>query len=209
MANFTKSVISVPVFGKTTITMLGGGPPPANLALDIRPDNPGLVSATRTATRLGPEYDWEITGKFPGKTLLQALIPGTASTYSAPLEVVVTGRITIKFSANGEGTMTCVGLGNFKVLGQPGRQYPKDITVDPNADPTVKKTLHHSKEFNVDMPFAIRIWGQMGIFIHEFPDNLSENGGPSAGCIHVGKPNSKRVFDYIVTRTRITIEYPW
>jgi hypothetical protein len=209
MANFTKSVVSIPVLEKTTITIEGGGPPPANLPLDVKPEHINLITAVATTRRLGPEYDWEITGKFPGKTRLHAVIPGIGSTYSEPIEVIVTGRIMINFSANGEGTMKCVGLGDFKILGQPGRKYPKDMIVNPIEDSTVKKRLHHSQEFDVDMPFAIRIWGQKGIFIHEFPDNLRENNGPSAGCIHVGKPNANRVFDYVVTRTRITIEYPW
>lgn len=115
-------------------------------------------------------------------------------------------RIEIVFRENGEGTLNCDGLGKFPCLGQPGRGYPKDLTVGP-AD---RELNHKSREFGVDMPFAIKIWGQKGIFIHEFPDSLKDNGGvPSAGCIHLGAGNAKKVFEWIDRPTRVTISYPW
>lgn len=113
-------------------------------------------------------------------------------------------QIQIHFERNGEGTLHCE-LGNFNCLGHPGRKYPKDITIWPHD----KKGTHHSKEFNVDMPYAILIWGQRGIYIHEGPANLRENGGPSAGCIHLGTGDASRVYNWVTGRTRIRISYPW
>jgi hypothetical protein len=101
--------------------------------------------------------------------------------------------------------MNCGGLGAFPCLGQPGRQYPTDFTVTP----TDKSPEHWSEEFQVLMKWCVLIWGQKGIYIHEGPDNLKDNGGPSAGCIHLGPGNAKRVYDWIDDRTRITISYPW
>lgn len=209
MAHFLKSSASIGAGNTAVVTMWGGGPPPKNDRLTVSPENGNIVSVQDDAQRLGPEYDTKVTGKFPGRTNLNAFLPGTNIKYSAPMEIIVTGRIKIDFSANGEGTLECVGLGTFNILGQPGRKYPKDIVVDPTIDATEKEQNHKSVEFGVDMPWAIRIWGQKGIYIHEMPDNLSANGGPSAGCVHVGPTNAKKVYDYVIGRTRITIKYPW
>lgn len=209
MANFLHTTGIVYPMKKLAVTLFGGGPPPLNEPLDVVADPANLVDVARKGSRSGPYYDWEVTGKAPGQVTLNAVLRGTRQPYAAPMVVTVAGRIKIKLRYNGEGELECVGLGSFKVLGQSGRRYPKDLTIDPTNDPSVKKRLHRSSEFNVNMPFAIRIWGQVGIFIHEFPDNLRDNGGPSAGCIHVGRINAERVFNYIVTRTRITIDYPW
>jgi hypothetical protein len=117
----------------------------------------------------------------------------------------MTKLIEITFNATGEGQMACRGLGTYPCLGQPGRQYPTDLTVTP-AD---KSTEHWSDEFQVMMRWCILIWGQRGIYIHEGPDNLQDNGGPSAGCIHLAPGNARRVYDWLDERTRITIAYPW
>jgi hypothetical protein len=63
-------------------------------------------------------------------------------------------RIKIHFDANGNGKLECVGLGTFDCQAKPGLSYPKDVTVH-DGD---KEPVHHSIEFGVDMPFAIRIW---------------------------------------------------
>ena len=117
----------------------------------------------------------------------------------------MTQRIDIAFAASGEGTLTCHGLGSYRCLGQPGRGYPKDLTVQA-AD---KHGTHHSVEFGVDMPYSVLIWGQKGIYIHEFPCTLQGNGGPSAGCIHLCPGDAKAVYDWITGATRVTIHYPW
>lgn len=113
-------------------------------------------------------------------------------------------RISIRFQAKGEGTLTADGR-TYACLGQPGRQYPGDLTVTPSD----KSLEHWSDEFQVLMRYCVLIWGQRGIYIHEGPNNLADNVGPSAGCIHLGKGDAKAVYDWIDERTRITIEYPW
>jgi hypothetical protein len=118
--------------------------------------------------------------------------------------MVTTQRIEIAFQANGDGTMNCHGLGTFPCEGRPGLKYPTDLTVTA-AD---KELLHHSIEFNCDMPYAIRIWGQRGIYIHEW-GYCRASDGPSEGCIHLCRPNAATVFNWITGPTRITITYPW
>jgi lipoprotein-anchoring transpeptidase ErfK/SrfK len=116
-------------------------------------------------------------------------------------------RISITFKANGEGSMDCTGLGTFQCLGKPGVKYPADLTITA-AD---KKGTHHSQEFNVDMPHAILIMGDRGIYIHEWPGpaTIAGNGGPSAGCIHLSPTDAPKVYTWVTGRTRITISYPW
>ena len=118
-----------------------------------------------------------------------------------------TKRVTIEFNADGEGTLTFGGK-SVKCLGAPGVKYPKDITVT-GVEGVDKFPVWHSQEYGVDMPWAVKIWGQRGIFIHEMPDNLKENGGPSAGCIHLSAKNAPRFYKWVDGRTRITISYPW
>ena len=210
MAHFLKSSVSVPVTRSTTITLWGGGPKPTYEELDVVPLTAGIVRVAkdRTSTGAGDPHNhyWEITGLKPGVTKLDALTL-TKLSFAPPMEVTVTGRIKIKLEANGEGTLECVGLGTFKVLGQPGRDYPQDLTVFPSD----KERLHISVEFDgIAMPWAIRIWGQKGIYVHEMPDNLADNGGsPSAGCIHLSQTNAPKAYDYVQTKTRVTIEAPW
>lgn len=117
----------------------------------------------------------------------------------------MTKRISISFGQSGEGEMACEGLGSFACLGQAGRPYPKDLTVAPSD----KSAEHWSDDFSALMKWCILIWGQKGIYIHEGPDNIKDNGGPSGGCIHLGSGNAKKVYDWLDERTRILIDYPW
>lgn len=131
---------------------------------------------------------------------------------------ILTLQVKVAFSANGEGTLT---FGSRKVacLGNPSTEYPKDLTVQniegvqyqgdyANA---YKFKIWISSEFNnAKMPWAVKIWGQRGIFIHEGADNIADNGGgPSAGCIHLAAPNAKDFYDWITGPTRIQVSYPW
>ncbi|WP_394352415.1 L,D-transpeptidase [Pelagihabitans pacificus] len=76
--------------------------------------------------------------------------------------------------------------------------------------PSDKKLKYWSKEFNVWLEYAILIWGQKGIYIHWGADNIASNGNSdSAGCIHLEKPQIEELFNWLNSRTRITIEHPW
>jgi hypothetical protein len=116
----------------------------------------------------------------------------------------MTQRVKIALGVKGDGTLECVGFRTFPCQGLPGTAYLKDITVHAKD----KERVHHSQEFNCDMPFAILILPARGIFIHEWAYCSSEDG-PSQGCIHVCPPNAEAVFNWIEDPTRITIEYPW
>jgi hypothetical protein len=121
-----------------------------------------------------------------------------------PATLAATLRVSIAFQANGEGTLTYNGL-NRPCLGKTALQYPRDLTITA-AD---KYRRRYSSEFGVWMDFAVLIWGQRGIFIHEGPATLAGNGGETAGCIHLGAPHAEQFFNWITGRTRITITYPW
>lgn len=135
-----------------------------------------------------------------------------------PDPLILTLQVKVAFTGNGEGTLT---FGSRKVacLGNPTTKYPKDLTVQniegiqyqgdyANA---YKFRIWISSEFgNAEMPWAVKIWGQRGIFIHEGADNIPDNDGdPSAGCIHLAAPNAKDFYDWITGPTRIQISYPW
>lgn len=124
-----------------------------------------------------------------------------AETLSA---TAATLRASIVFRANGEGTLSYNGL-NRPCLGRTTLPYPTDLTINVGD----KYRRRYSTEFGVWMDFAVLIWGQRGIFIHEGPATLAENGGETAGCIHLGAPHAEAFFDWITGRTRITIQYPW
>ncbi len=131
-------------------------------------------------------------------------------------------RINIKFNNLCEGGMECVGLGTFRCLGKKGIRYPKDLSINPVL-PNVKRHPYFSQEYVCDYPgvgqigvpcrmnYSILIWGQCGIYIHEWlgKATYAGNGGPTVGCIHVEKGDAKKIFDWVDTKTRIVISYPW
>jgi hypothetical protein len=125
------------------------------------------------------------------------------SSFRSDRPLAATQRIDIRFESNGNGTLTC-GAGTFACQGQPGRRYPRDITISTSD----KRGTHFSNEFQVWMNYSILIWGQVGIYIHEWP-YCRATGGTSAGCIHLCPPTAATVYNWIVGRTRVTIDYPW
>ena len=133
----------------------------------------------------------------------------------------MTKRIDISFNRLAEGNMSCVGLGNFRCLGKIGEPYPADLTIDP-ATPGTKENPHYSGTYgcfpNNDargrciMNYAILIWGQNGVYIHEWPGvpTYAGNGNQTThGCIHLAVGEAKKVFDWVDARTRIIISRPW
>ncbi|MEY9404569.1 L,D-transpeptidase [Bradyrhizobium japonicum] len=132
---------------------------------------------------------------------------GTNRPDGDPGFTLATLQVQIKFGSNAEGTLT-YGSNSVKCLGQSTRQYPADLTVE-GVEGVDKYKLWHSTEFDADMPWAVKIWGQKGIFIHEGPNNLNDNGGESAGCIHLAPPDAENFYNWVTGRTRIQISYPW
>jgi hypothetical protein len=135
----------------------------------------------------------------------------------------MTKRIDIVFSDLGEGHLECRGYGSFRCLGRKGYKYPTDLVVDPIKDPSVKQHPYFSRTYSCGfvnaqgvpqpcrMNYAIRIWGQEGVYIHEWssPATYAGNGGPTHGCIHLEVGRAKMVYDWVNGRTRITMKYPW
>jgi len=121
----------------------------------------------------------------------------------------MTQLISIVFQKNGEGTLNAHGLSSgFHCLGKPDVKYPRDLTIK-GEEGVDKFPMWYSREFGgAQMPWAILIWGQRGIFIHQGPATVS-NGDRSQGCIRLPGSSAKTVYDWITGRTRITISYPW
>ena len=114
-------------------------------------------------------------------------------------------RASLALKANGEGTLTYNG-GTVPCLGRPGMTYEKDITIR-GVVGTDKFERRWSTEFGVWMDWAVLIHGVRGLFIHQGPDNLLDNGGPSAGCIHLN--DAKAFYDWVSSPTRLLTTFPW
>lgn len=112
--------------------------------------------------------------------------------------------VKIDFTASGEGIISFKGK-SFPCLGNNTIKYPKDLTIQV-SDKYLRK---YSKEYDVWMDYAILIWGQRGIYVHYGSDTVVNNGGVSAGCIHVEKNQIVELFNWIAESTRFQISYPW
>jgi len=131
-------------------------------------------------------------------------------------------RMHIEFNNLGEGKLECRKFSVFRCLGKKGLNYPRDLMINPNL-PNIKKNPYFSAEYVCDYPgigqvsvpcrmnYSILIWGQRGIYIHEWPNpaTFTGNGGPTGGCIHLEKGDAKKVYDWVDSKTRLTISYPW
>lgn len=134
----------------------------------------------------------------------------------------MTLQVQITFNNDGQGALK-YGATQVSCLGKPGLGYATDSTIENiegvqfqgNWKNAYKFEIWNSREFLDDngkpfpMPWAVKLMGQLGIFIHEGPDNLADNGGPSQGCVHLAPPNAKNFYAWIADRTRIQITYPW
>jgi len=146
----------------------------------------------------------------PKGTRCVALCPGTIESFVSlasherEAEREATQVAQIAFGANGEGTITFNGV-TRPCLGKTGLAYPRDLTINTSD----KYRRRFSNEFQVWMDFAVLIWGQRGIFIHQGASTLATNGGETAGCIHIASPHAEEFYNWITGRTRITIAYPW
>jgi hypothetical protein len=113
-------------------------------------------------------------------------------------------RVQIAFRANGEGTLSYNGLSR-PCLGKSSLAYPRDVTIGTGD----KYLRRFSNEYQVWMDYAVLLWGQRGIFIHQGAATIATNGGESAGCIHLAAPHAQEFFTWITGRTRIEVSYPW
>jgi lipoprotein-anchoring transpeptidase ErfK/SrfK len=125
----------------------------------------------------------------------------------------------IDFNELGEGTLLCEGYRSFRCLGRRGVPYPQKSTIDPSR-PGTKENPHYSNTYSCSpnndrngrcvMRFSILIWGQQGIFIHEWPTpaTYAGNGGPTHGCIHVDPGNAALVYGWVDRPTKLLISYP-
>lgn len=131
-------------------------------------------------------------------------------------------RINIVFDKLGQGSLECVGFNTFRCLGKKGLRYPRDLTIDPEKK-GAKKHPYFSQEYVCNYPgigevrvpcrmnYSVLIWGQRGIYIHEWPGKATyaANGGPTAGCIHVEQGDAKEIYDWVDDKTRVVIDYDW
>ena len=113
----------------------------------------------------------------------------------------MTEIMRINFNDNGTtcyGTLTYKGK-SYSCLGKPGYPYPGDSTINVSD----KDHNHYSKEFKVELPYAIKLDGTRGIYIHE--DVTSPHGnlaaGRTHGCINLPRGEAKQLYDALQGRT--------
>jgi hypothetical protein len=137
-------------------------------------------------------------------------------------ELLATLQVQIAFKDSGEGTLTYGGT-TVPCLGKPSVMYPVDSIIENiegvqyqgDYGKAYKFKLWKSNDFQDDngnpypMPWAVKLWPDRGIFIHEGADNLKDNPGPSSGCVHLAAPNAQNFYNWITARTRIQVSYPW
>ena len=104
----------------------------------------------------------------------------------------------------GEGTLQCYNSGKliaqYRCLGKPGFPYIKDITINTNS----KQRYHKSIEFGgYLMEYCLLIHGGRGVYIHAGDNNIADNNGPSAGCIHLEINDARRVYNWVDGSVRI------
>ncbi len=121
-------------------------------------------------------------------------------------DILAVKRVTIDLKANGEGTLAYAGQ-SCPCLGKPGVQYTKDLTVR-GVEGVDKFPVKYSTEWDADMPWAVLIMGNRGIYIHEGWATLAQNGGPTKGCIHLDPAHAKGFYDWVDGPTRVLISYP-
>jgi len=120
-----------------------------------------------------------------------------------------TKRIEIVFhnKTDGHGTLTLSDGSSYSCVGKKNYKYHYDSTVNVSD----KENPHKSREFNCNLPFAIKLDGTRGIYIHE--DVTSANGDlgfeSSHGCINLAVGDAEAVYNFVTGRTRIVISYPW
>lgn len=125
----------------------------------------------------------------------------------------------IEFSRTGEGTLECVGYDTFRCVGKAGVSYPKSVYINPNLKGQ-KENPHYSNKYSCApyndakgrciMKYSIQVVWQWGVFIHEWiPGASIASGGESHGCIHLDTGNAERVYNWVDSVVRLTINYPW
>jgi lipoprotein-anchoring transpeptidase ErfK/SrfK len=137
-------------------------------------------------------------------------------TRSQPQPTSGTQSVKIALKRNGEGTLTYGGK-TVPCLGMPGTMYPNDITIQNiegeqnkgDYEGAYKFPLWISSKYFTNgrpsrMPWAVLVWPEEGIFIHEWPD-----GARSHGCIHLSPGTAEDFYNWIKGPTRIQISYPW
>lgn len=181
--------------------------PYVRLRLVVPTDNPtaALFAELLMKSDLHPSTESSPATSATGEAHSPIGVAEDAAAYEAlgVHELAATQRIDIQFDQGGDGRLSC-GAGTFLCQGRRGVRYPRDLTIT-TAD---KHGTHWSNEFQVWMNYSILIWGQRGIYIHEWPYCRTASG-PSAGCIHLCPGDAAAVYNWIVGRTRITISYPW
>ena len=120
----------------------------------------------------------------------------------------MTQRINIVLDGENEqgyGVLSCGGH-EFRCLGKYGYKYPKDSTINASD----KDHNYFSKQFSCKLPWAIKLDGNKGVYIHECvtpPYDMSH--GNSHGCINLDPEPAEWVYGWIQGRTRVVITYPW
>ncbi len=117
---------------------------------------------------------------------------------------MTTRQISIILRTNGEGTLSCEGLGEFPCLGNAETLYPANVT-NSGAEGEQKFPELYSNELDANIEQAILLGWEHGLFIHSGPDNLQENDGPTRGNIHLAQDNAKKLYEWLDGPAQISI----
>ena len=86
-----------------------------------------------------------------------------------------------------------------------GFPYAADSTIG-TAD---KDHNHWSKEFECKLPYAIKLDGTSGVYIHEDVTSGDLSHGNTHGCINLEADDAKWLYNWVQGRTRVLIRRPW
>ncbi|MCG8652979.1 MAG: hypothetical protein MI861_24270 [Pirellulales bacterium] len=114
-------------------------------------------------------------------------------------------QINIVLGANGEGTLSCQGLGEFPCLGNGETRYPANVT-NQGTEGEEKFPELYSNELDANIEQAILLGWEYGLFIHAGADNLQDNGGPTSGNIQLAQPAAKQLYDWLDGPVQILIQ---
>ena len=106
-------------------------------------------------------------------------------------------RIYLKLNQDdGIGTLSFNGT-EYECGGDPDFDYPSDSTIS-----GYKEFCHHSREYDVDMYYAVLWDGTYGTYFHQ----ASELSG-SAGCIHLLEGDAESFYNDVNGKARVLFEW--
>lgn len=108
----------------------------------------------------------------------------------------------------------CLGVLTFNgvsapCLGKYGFPYPADNTIGVKCKGQGHNGSVHSKEFNCDLPWAVLLIGQRGVYLHEDVTSGDLSHGNTHGCINLLAADAQSVYKAITGNVRVLTKTSW